>query len=200
MTSIFSENYLLSSGDALVVPDSTLEHLQAHPEVTPEILEVAVSQLIPPHSQGVSMIDLMDRFGLWGKSGLIQVPEVELFAFRKGRIAPSPVIRHPGMPASKLAIVTKPTDDGDFLLISCWCTDGSPAKPEPITPAVDPRTEKGLLLRQEYLEFWRAHALALDVAPIEGEPFHATWDEVLTKWGDVYHPEWEGGYYGGGKA
>lgn len=187
MTSTFAKQYLLSSGQILEVPSSTLEHLQAHPEVIPEILEAAVSQLIPPPSQGVSMIDLNVEFGLWGKSGLVQVPEVTLFAFRKGRIAPSPVIQHPGVPASKLAVVTKPKEDGGFLLISCWCTDGAPAKPEPITPMVDPRTQEGLALRQEYLEFWKVHALALGVAPIEGEPFTSTWDEVITQWGDVYH-------------
>jgi hypothetical protein len=185
--STFAKQYLLFSGDVLEVPDSTLEHLQAHPEVTPEILEAAVSQLVPPSSQGVFTIDLEAEFGLWGKSGLVEVSEVSLFAFRKGRIAPSPVVDHPGVPASKLAIVTKPTDDGDFLLISCWCTDGKPAKPEPITPSVDPRTQEGIELRQEFLQFWSGHALALGVAPIEGEPFHATWDEVITQWGDVYH-------------
>ena len=183
----FAEQYLLPSGQVLEVPSSTLEHLRAHPEVTPEILEAAVAELNPPSSQGVSMIDLTDQFGLWGKSGLVEVPEVTLFAFRKGRIAPSPVVDHPGVPASKLAVVTKPKDDGGFLLISCWCTDGVPAKPEPITPMVDPRTEKGLLLRQEFLQFWRGHALALGISPIEGEPFTSTWDEVLATWGDVYH-------------
>jgi len=183
----FSDRYLLSSGEVLEVPSSTLEHLQAHPEVTPEILEAAVSQLSPPSSQGVSMVDITGQFGLWGKSGLVTVPEVTLFAFRKGRIAPSPVVDHPGVPASKLAVVTKPKEEGGFLLISCWCTDGAPAKPEPITPMVDPRTDKGLLLRQEFLQFWRVHALALGVSPIEGETFTSTWDEVLATWGDVYH-------------
>ena len=185
--STFAKQYLLSSGEVLEVPASTLEHLQAHPEVTPEILEAAVSQLVPPPSQGVSMIDLKVRFGFWGRSGLVQVPEVTLFAFRKGRIAPSPVVDHPGVPASQLAIVTKPTNEGGFLLISCWCTDGAPAKPEPITPMVDPRTDKGLELRQEFLQFWRVNALALGVSPIEGEPFTSTWDGVITQWGDVYH-------------
>jgi len=186
----FSDRYFLSSSKSskfLEVPAATLEHLQAHPEVTPEILEAAVSQLVPPPSQEVSMIDLIQPFGLWGKSGLVKVPEVTLFAFRKGRIAPSPVIQHPGVLASKLAVVTKPTEGGGFLLVSCWCTDGAPAKPEPITPMVDPRTEKGLLLRQEFLQFWRVNALALGVSPIEGEPFTSTWDEVITQWGDVYH-------------
>lgn len=183
----FAEQYLLPSGQVLEVPSSTLEHLRAHPEVTPEILEAAVSQLAPPSSQGMSMIDLKAKFGFWGKSGLVEVPEVTLFAFRKGRIAPSPVIQHPGVPASKLAVVTKPKEGGGFLLISCWCTDGDPAKPEPITPMVDPRTEKGILLRQEFLQFWSGHALALGVSPIEGEPFTSTWDEVIATWGDVYH-------------
>lgn len=183
----FADQYTLPSGEVLEVPTSTLEHLQAHPEVTPEILETAVSQLTPPSSQGVSTIELMNQFGLWGKSGLVEVPEVSLFAFRKGRIAPSPVVDHPGVPASKLAIVTKPKDEGGFLLISCWCTDGVPAKPEPITPMVDPRTEEGLELRQEFLQFWRFHALALGVTPIEDEPFTSTWEEVISKWGDIYH-------------
>jgi len=52
---------------------------------------------------------------------------------------------------------------------------------------VDPRTEKGLLLRQEFLQFWRVNALALGVSPIDGKPFTSTWDEVITQWGDVYH-------------
>jgi hypothetical protein len=186
-SSTFADQYTLPSGEVLEVPYSTLQHLQAHPEVTPEILETAMMELNPPSSQGVSMIDLKTKFGFWGKSGLVEVPEVTLFAFRKERITPSSVVDHLGVPASKLAVVTKPKDEGGFLLISCWCTDGVPAKPEPITQSVDPRTNEGLLLRQDFIHFWSRHALALGVTPIEGKPFTSTWEEVIARWGDIYH-------------
>jgi hypothetical protein len=178
--------FQLKTGTTLFVPQTTREHLLAHPEVTEEVLVAGIAQLAPPDTQKPSYIDLYDTFGNWGASGLVKVEKATFFAFRKGRIAPSSVIDSPGVPASVLALVTKPIEGG-FELITAFCTDGIPAQPEPITPMVDPRTEKGLELRKEFLGFWKYHALALPCTPIEGEPFESSWDEIIEKYGNVYH-------------
>ena len=172
------------------VPAETYEHLLAHPEVSDEMLRVAIKRLVPPSTQTVSHVDLFDKYGNWGRSGLVKVDRVNSFAFRKGRIAPSAVVIHEGTPASYMSLVTKPNEaEEGYTLITAFCSDGVGAKPEPITPMVDPRTKKGQRLRQEFLEFWSRHALATGTSPIEGKVFESTWEEILTKYGDVYHQE-----------
>lgn len=184
-----TKSFDAANGIAVNVPQGTYEHLLAHPEVTNEMLEVAISRLTPPDKQTASHIDLFDKYGNWGKSGLVEVSEVTHFAFRKGRIAPSPVVKHSGTPASFMSLVTKPNEEGGYILITAFCSDGKGAKPEPITPMVDPRTEKGRALRSEFLDFWSQHALATGTSPINGEVFESTWEEIIAKYGDVYHQD-----------
>ncbi len=180
--------FVLANGSTLVIPVSTVEHLVAHPDVTEELLEIGASCITPPDSQTVSQVDLFDQFGNWGTSGLVPVERATLFAFRKGRVAPSSVIDSSGVPASYLSMVTKPSETlGEYILITAFCSEGVGAKPEPITPMVDPRTEAGKKLRAEFLDFWQTHALALGCTPIEGEPFESIWNEIIAKYGSVYH-------------
>ena len=194
MKTTFVPSYTLASGAILELWDQEADHLLDDPDMTPDIFWEAVSRLTPPSEEGVSVIDLAD-LGLSGRSALVEVEEVNLFAFRRGQRAPIPVVNHPGVTTSKLVVRTSPLEEG-FQFLSCWW--GEAIKPQPIGWGVNPLTEEGLQLRQEYLQFWRTHAFALGVYPIEGEPFTSTWEEVFAKWGEVYHARWEDrSYYGG---
>lgn len=178
--------FILANGANLIVPETTLEHLLAHPEVTMEILGLGASFLTPLDHQSVSHIDLFNIYGKWGLSGLVEVKKSTLFAFRKGRVAPSSVIDHPGVPASFVTMITKPLEENNYSLITAFCSEGTNTKPEPITYAVDPKTEEGQKIRSEYLAYWQIHALALGCTPIDGDPFESTWDKIIASYGDIY--------------
>lgn len=181
------KTYILANGANLTVSEDTLGHLLAHPEVTSEILEAGAKRLAPPNIQTVSNIDLYHVFGNWGVTSLVKVPSATLFGFRRGRLAPSSVIDHPGIPAALLSMVTKPCANGDYALLTAFCSNGSAYTQEPITVDADPRTEEGLKKRSKYTNFWETHALALGCTPIDGEVFNSTWAEIIEKYGNVYH-------------
>jgi hypothetical protein len=180
--------YKLLNGSKLIISDSTEKHLLAHPEISDELLETAIRNILSlPSTQDITRVDLYYIYGNWGISGLIKVPKANLFAFRKGRPTPSAVIDYPGIPSSVLALVTKPIEKDMFKLITAYCADPFiNAVPEPITGHLDPNTEEGKKLRKDYLAFWQLHALALGCTPIDGTPFESTWEEVIQKYGDYY--------------
>jgi hypothetical protein len=178
----------LANTKILQIPQSTVEHLLAHPEVTVDILESAASLLTPPDTRQTSYIELFDYFGNWGLCSLVKVETVELFAFRRGRSVPTHVTRAPAKPASKIAMVTMPEDNTCYRLITAYCSDGILSTLEPISREIDPNTAEGLILRNECLDFWSNHALSLDSTPIDGEPFESTWDRVIAEYGNAYHP------------
>jgi hypothetical protein len=167
-----------------------VNHLKSHPEVTPKILLAGLKQITPPPTQEVILVDLTEKFGLWGKSSIVPLNhKANLFAFRAGRQAPSSVIDHPGYDAGILAIVTQPTSkEGEFLIVTAWCTDGeNTSNHQPISMAINPHTTKGKILREECLKFWQYHAFALGVTPIEGKPFTSTWEEMIKEYGNIFH-------------
>jgi hypothetical protein len=181
-------SFTLPNGCILTISERTQDHLLAHPEITMELLETAISNITTlPDTQDITGIDLYDIYGNWGVSGLVSVPEVCLFAFRKGRPVPSPVINHPGVPSSILTLVTKPTEKDQFKLITAYCADPLIiATPEPITGSLDPRTTEGKKLREQYLTFWQHHAFATGCTPIDSTPFESTWEKIIEEFGDYY--------------
>jgi hypothetical protein len=176
----------LANTNVLVVPQTTIEHLSAHPEVTEATLELAASLLNPPDTQQTSYIDLFDYFGNWGFCSLVKVESVNLFAFRRGRNVPTHVTIAPSQLASKIAMVTKPIDNTRYKLITAYCSDGTLSTLEPISYEIDPQTNEGRQLRNQSLDFWSYHALSLDSTPIDGEPFESTWEEIIAEYGDYY--------------
>lgn len=186
----FPEQYVFPNGRFTF---EKVDHLTAHPEITPEILETGLERITPPPTQEVILVDLTEKFGLWGKSSIVTLNhKANLFAFRKGRKAPSSVVDHPGYDAGVLAIVTKPTsNEGEFLIVTAWCTDGkgtSLNQHQPISMAINPHTEEGQILREECLNLWQYRAFALGVTPIEGEPFQSNWEEMIGRYGNIFHP------------
>jgi hypothetical protein len=176
----------LANNQKLEITDYTWDHLQAHPEVTLELLTVAASRLTPPDHQASSCVDLYDKFGCWGFSGLVKVESANLFAFRAGRSTPSSVTHLPSNKSSFLSMVTKPCGENTYRLYTAYCSSKIKACPEPLDGRIDPKTEDGQKLRLESLEFWSEHALSLDCTPIDGELFESTWEEVITKYENIY--------------
>ncbi len=185
---IFQEEYVFPNGTFTF---ENVHHLKAHPEVTPEILVAGLARITPPPTQEVILVDLTEKFGLWGKSSIVPLNhKANLFAFRAGRQAPSSVIDHPGYDAGILAIVTQPTSkEGEFLIVTAWCTDGeNTSNHQPISMAINPHTTKGQILREERLRFWEYNAFALGVTPIDGKPFTSTWKDMIEQYGNIFHP------------
>lgn len=180
--------FILANGANLIVPEITIEHLLAHPEVTMELIELSASLLTPPNTQQTSYIDLFDYLGNWGLCSLVRTNSANLFAFRRNRKAPTHVSKESSNPASKIAMVTKPVEKTHYELITAYCSDGTLSTLEPISLGIDPQTELGLRMRNQCIDFWSCHALSLDSTPIDGDSFESTWEEIITKYGNIFHP------------
>lgn len=182
----------LAQGQSVKVGQEQLEHLLAHPEVTEDLLRAALERICPNPNQTehVYYIDLSD-IGFVGFSSLVETPalqttDVTTFMFRPKRTTPSRVaVGVDKTKTSKLCVCLKPEERSDgFVLITAYAAS-KPAKKEPISASIDPDTLNGMRERQECLEFWLRHALAVE--PDEGQILHMSWQEVLEQYGRAFH-------------
>ncbi len=164
-------------GDWMVIPESTQEHLQAHPEVA-ELLEGALKKITLPKGVPIYLGEI-DMGRELGESGAVHTAPVKpdeetTFAFRIGREGPTRVV-HQGTQseiASTVVIVAKPTEDfQEWELLTAYVGKLTPR--EPWDPGLQTDEEKS-----EALNFWSQYALVHD-PEVMGEIFVSTWEEVL---------------------
>ena len=185
--------FIFSDNSKLILAEEAIEHLAAHPEITAELLTAAASKVSPELSlENQSVLVDLPEFGLWGKSGLVKTDKISpkdtiLFGFRINRSAPSRVIQAELTPTSKLTLVFRSTKTPSvYDLLKAYAALES-ALSEPISLGIDPTTEEGQQEREMCLEYWTRHALAIDSANLVSKTFQSTWEEVILKYGSIYH-------------
>jgi hypothetical protein len=160
----------------VIVPNKTLLHLQAHPEVM-QFLEEAIRLLDLPTDNSFlrKEIEMGKIIGISGcvETPRIQMNELTLFAQRIERNHPSRVVYQEGTETSKISILAFPdrSGNGDYILITAWI--GSLAPKEPWDPNIGSKEEL-----EESIKFWTTHALVYNPS-IMGEVLSTSWEEIL---------------------
>ena len=158
-----------SSGAAVAVPEQTIEHLQAHPEVG-SVLEEAVSVVRFPRGEFARLEARLGR--VIGHDSLVADTESCLFALRKGREKASRVSLKRAPESKKVSLVAYWDEERELhVLIAAWV--GILAPREPWDPNISSRREF-----QESLNFWSSHALMWD-PEVMGPTFESSWTLVL---------------------
>ncbi|MEM1312160.1 MAG: hypothetical protein AAGF07_01715 [Patescibacteria group bacterium] len=183
-----------ADGSDLNIYEDSWKHLQAHPEITIQLLAVATAKIKPnPHqteNQGAT-IDLISEYGMWGIGNLIElenpveITEITQFQFRRGRVSPTHVSSGVGKPTSLITIYFKKEDsENSYELKTAYASIGKSPGKEPICPSINPHTDVGKLERLKALESWSRYAL---IADPELPVFESSWGEMLLKYDNVYH-------------
>lgn len=159
-----------SSGHVIVIPEETVEHLKAHPDVW-DVLKEAVGLLVLDGSFCAKDVDLGRVIGKSGcvPASKISVDEVTTFALRTNRTRPSRVVVADKVDTSKVSIIAAPKDESTYTLFTAWIGELAPKEPGDAASEAE---------REGSLAFWTSHALVWD-AETCGEIFETTWEQVL---------------------
>ncbi|MFB6225462.1 MAG: hypothetical protein ABEI13_03310 [Candidatus Paceibacteria bacterium] len=171
------------------------EHMQAHEDVTPDLIQdvlsrSSVTEAFPEENGNLVFTREMSEEGI---SALVYEPvplrSQMLFAFRKGRPVPSHVTWKGGISTHLMRVVIRPPEqsgNGYELVTAFWCARVQPGV-EPISPSINPYTKEGRHMRENAIHQWTMYALSLECTKIDGDPFLSTWEDVIADYGDWYH-------------
>lgn len=169
------DTYNCKNGGKLLIPQSTRDHLLAHPDVG-DLIEEATARLeLPGGAFLARAIDLSRPIGL---SGCVPAPRIErtertTFALRVQRPRPSRVaVGVSQVPTTEFAFIAKPSAEDPshvYVLITCWVGGLAPKEPGDAAPGKE---------FEEAFEFWATHALVYD-QEVMGPVLEMSWDEVL---------------------
>jgi len=165
----------LKSGETVLIPQETKDHLLAHPEIW-DVLEEALSKVESNIRDFI--IEEVDMGRFIGKSGAIRLTESTMsqikklqFAKRVGRENWSRVITGAEAPdCNSVVVIASREDDNNYKLITAyvgWLSEREPT---------DPGLTVGDLPKS--LKFWSSYALVYD-PEIMGPIKELTWPEAI---------------------
>ena len=180
----FMSEYYTSHEGVVHVGSGTEYHLEAHPEITHELLEEAIGQLHFPDSEEWIEAEI-DLGRIIGRAGVVATDPIgpydkAQFAFRHGRSRPSHVVTGVvGEEVSTMVIIAKPRERGDgYQLVTAWIGRLSVLEPWNAYPGQE---------LVDSLRHWSNHAMVYNPDTM-GLPFDGTWNELLPE-----HRERRGG-------
>ncbi len=162
-------------GGTIVITETVIEHLSAHPDVTMFLDEAIKRVSLPTDGSILSVKVEMGR--IVGRSGCaptisITPNDSALFALRLARRKASRVVLDRfGPEVSYIAVIAGPTENPkEYKLYTAFI--GEPAPKEPWDPTLTD------VERPESIQFWSTHALIYDETVMD-EPFQSSWNDIL---------------------
>jgi len=152
------------NGIRVIVPQSTLEHMEAHADVDFDILAEAVKKI---EYNGGFYKDSINMGRIIGKTTCVKVDandEVQHF-YRKKRVGTTPFVKgRDPEDTTNIVVIFREGKYGNPMLITSWYGDLAPM--EPWDARRKHCTEEEI---RECDEFWDSHALIFDESCIDME-------------------------------
>ena len=171
----------LTSGNRVIIPYETEQHMLAHPDVNLELIREAFDLIdLDAAKKNLEVCRNLGRvIGVTGKirTPVIAPADCALFAKRKARPYPSRVVV--GMekePTSEICVVANRSnrDTKTFILRTAWL--GELAPPEPFSLG---RFGADAAKEEVSLAYWCSHALIYDDREFMDEPAESSWTIIV---------------------